>query len=138
MKPPDILLQCNSPQSLASTMADIDQDIDPFRTANNMDLNSMANKNYGDKFSYRIDNEIVRTNHDKLLSDDQGNQYTANQNRKMRKMSFSSLDGDPLPMTIQTLLQDLDEPAMESRLIFDENILNDDEISRNLCNWAMT
>lgn len=130
MKPPDILLQCNSPQSLTSTMADIDQDIDPFRTA--------TYTNYGDKYSDQINNEMVRSDHDKLLGNGQSNRYMAEQNRKTRKMSFSTLD--PLPMTIQTLLQDLGDPVLESstQLIFDESILNDDEISRNLSNWAMT
>lgn len=140
MKPPDILLQCNSPQSLGSTMADIDQDIDPFNAAKKSTINSATIKTYGDKFSDRVNNKSVRSNHDKLLGSGQDDQYTANQNGKKRKMSFSSLDGDPLPMTIQTLLQDLGDPALESptRMIFDENILNDDEISRNLSNWAMT
>lgn len=140
MKPPDILLQCNSPQSLTSTMADIDQDIDPFRTATNTDINSVAITNYVDKFSDRINNEMVHSNHDKLLGNGQSNRYMAEQNRRTRKMSFSSLDGDPLPMTIQTLLQDLGDPVLESptQMIFDESILSDDEISRNLSNWAMT
>lgn len=141
MKPPDILLQCNSPQSLTSTMADIDQEMDRFQTTNNADGSSVTTMtNYGDQFSDRINNAIGRSNHDKFLGNDiQDNQYVTDQNRTTRKMSFSSLDGDPLPMTIQTLLQDLGD-AMESptRLIFDENILNDDEISRNLSDWAMT
>lgn len=140
MKPPDILLQCNSPQSLTSTMADIDQDI---HTAPNSDSNSVTLTNYGgDKSSDRMNSAVVRSNHDKLLANNHqdNHQYMTDQNRTTRKMSFSSLDGDPLPMTIQTLLQDLGDTAMESptRMIFDENILNDDEISRNLSDWAMT
>lgn len=139
MKPPDILLQCNSPKSLASTMADIDQDIDPFQTINNS--NSVM-KFGGNNRSDPIDNEIVRSNHDKLLGNGGTiNPYVDDRSRITRKISFSTLDGDPLPMTIQTLLQDLgDNTALESptRMIFDENILNDDEISRNLSDWAMT
>ncbi len=138
MKPPDILLQCNSPKSLASTMADIDQDIDSFRSQTiDSDVNSV---NYGDKFSDPTNNDIIRSNHDKLMVNDPDNHYMEDQNRITRKMSFSTLDGDPLPMTIQTLLQDLGDTAIGSptRMIFDENILNDDEMSRNLSDWVMT
>lgn len=145
MKPPDILLQCNSPKSLASTMADIDQDIDPYRTITTPPgHNSVAITNYSDKFHDRIDNGTVRSNHDKLLSNDPDMSRYGDEsiNRKvlLRNVSFSTLDGDSLPMTIQTLLQDLGDTALESptRMIFDENILNDDEISRNLSDWAMT
>lgn len=115
-------------------------DIEPFQTSNNSDINSMTNANYNDKYSDRMKNKFMQPNHDKIIDNDQANQYMANRERKTRKLSFSSLDGDPLPMTIQTLLQDLGDQAMElpTRLIFDENILNDDEISRNLSNWAMT
>lgn len=132
MKPPDILLQCNSPKSLASTMADIDQDIDPFRrspiapdrNSNQMDIDQCSN---------RI------TNHDKLLAN---NPNMGDPNRIEAKMSFASLNGNALPLTIQTFLQDLgnttDNLESPSRSIFDENILNDDEISRNLSDWAMT
>lgn len=142
MKPPDILLQCNSPKSLASTMADIDQDIDPFQTIADPGQNSVAITNYGDTYRDTIKNETVRSNHDKLLSNDPDmNRYdnAANPKVLLRNVSFSTLDGDPLPITIQTLLQDLGDTELESpsRMIFDENILNDDEISRNLNDWAM-
>lgn len=136
MKPPDILLQCNSPQSQATITADTEPDINQFRMANNLD-ETITNR---DTYSDQGNDEFAPTNHDKLIASEQNDQYMGNHNRKTRKMSFSSLNGDPLPMTIQSLLQDLSDQDMDltTPVIFDEDILKDDEISRNLNSWAMT